>query len=862
MADTKRQPIRWMRDNIAVTRDGIPYGIWALDGKAYGMATNKDKEQVRSAHQELYQGITGEYMILGLVATTPPAEIINQMLEGLDAPSKEWLLECDLTHEALLELPAGDRALFLVAPLSSLSPKEFFGRFKAQAENTVIEALGLPLKPPSEEDFSAWKVRAKGIESKIPRAFKPKAAGILALRWITNHLTSRGSEASEAFTFTDIKNNSSWINTVACLPEPALDEGDMEELAFDKSAKLKLFKRRYLKVSRYGAETSFQQFACLAMTPQAGYIFPGSEFINHAAGMVEDIDFCIRIKATPAEKAKDRNAKAERNLTDQYQQRSGTQGITGGNSELDKNALALSGYVAALNASDREVEIEATIIFASSGPTAEFAEAEMKSLVDFYKSEEWLLDIPYGGQERLFWDFWPASTTSQIASEYVQVTTGRDFSMGIPLTNDSLGMRKGFRLGINITTGRHSTVLMDLAGLAENDVSGSFAMTGELGSGKSAGMKTVASHAMDRGAQLVAVDHSDNQEWAALARSLTNANVIDFLNPSQSLDPLRIWDTVAKRKRHTLTLITMMLGASSEDESYVLIHNELDRLLDQEGGIANMSELQEHLQNGEIDARDKDVARRVSGQLSIFSKLDFAQAFFNPDLPVIDFSYQATVFCTHGMELPNDKELYGQTSRLTLPKKMGRAAYAYLAEVGAHIMYEDDSQEVLFLIDEAHHMTSSPEGAHTIKKALKTGRKHKAAVGLGTHSADELGDEDLRGLIPQRFCFRTSDIGLATKNLTWLDKTYATPEYVEILTKHTAPLESDGKVLLERRGECFYRDPMNRIGKLKIEIPQHPTKRKAVLTSPPRTETKAEAREAAEASNQTAETTIKEVIEA
>ena len=88
---------------------------------------------------------------------------------------------------------------------------------------------------------------------------------------------------------------------------------------------------------------------------------------------------------------------------------------------------------------------------------------------------------------------------------------------------------------------------------------------------------------------------------------------------------------------------------------------------------------------------------------------------------------------------------------------MGRAAYAYLAEVGAHIMYEDDAQEVLFLVDEAHHMTGSPEGAETIRKALKTGRKHKAAVGLGTHSAEELGDEDLRGLIPQRFIFRTRE---------------------------------------------------------------------------------------------------------
>ena len=56
----------------------------------------------------------------------------------------------------------------------------------------------------------------------------------------------------------------------------------------------------------------------------------------------------------------------------------------------------------------------------------------------------------------------------------------------------------------------------------------------------------------------IAVDHSDNQEWAALARSLTTANVIDFMNPDQSLDPLRLWTSAQQKQRHTLTLLSMM----------------------------------------------------------------------------------------------------------------------------------------------------------------------------------------------------------------------------------------------------------------------------------------------------------------
>lgn len=834
MVDTIRQPIRWVRENIVVNRSGIPFGVWYISGQAYSMAPDKDKEKLRADHQNLFQSLTGEYTILGLVATTPPEKVIEKMLEGVEEPSKQWLKECDLTYEALSMLPAGERAFFLIAPLSSLNPRELYDRFRKQVETTATTALGLPAKPPSEEMVRRWQIRLKNIEGKIPDIFAPQRAGILAIRWITNHLTSRGSQASNAFDFQSIRETDAWINATACLVEPALDEGDMEEIAFDKTAKAKLFRRRYVKVSRYNAAPSFQQFGCLAMTPQAGFAFPGSEFINHAAGMAEDIDFCIRIKATPAAQAKERNAKSERNLKDQYEQHTGDESITGGHSELDKSALALRDYVTALNASDREVEVEASIIFAASGATAEQAQMNMKALTDFYESEEWLIDIPLGGQEKLFWDFWPGSTPSSISAEFTQVTTGYNFSMGIPFTNDFLGMEKGFRIGINITTGRHSPVLMDLAGLAENDVSGSFAMIGELGSGKSVGMKTIASHTLDRGARLVAVDPSDNQEYAALAKTLTVANVIDFLEPDQSLDPLRIWDTPAKKKRHTKDLITMMLGVSSEDRTYALLHRELERLFDEEDGIGNMAELTEHFKTASFAERDVDTAGVLADQLDIFATLDFAQTFFDPELPVVDLSYPATVFCTHGMELPNEQELYGSVRGLSLAKKMGRAAYAYLAEVGSHIMYEDDSQEVLFLVDEAHHMTGSPEGAATIKKALKTGRKHKAAVGLGTHSADELGDENLRGLIPQRFVYRTRDETMAKKNLRWLDSTYATPEYVDMLTTHTAPLDSVGEVLMHRRGECFYRDPLNRIGKIKVEIPQNPARQKTVLTSPPK----------------------------
>jgi ABC-type dipeptide/oligopeptide/nickel transport system ATPase subunit len=415
--------------------------------------------------------------------------------------------------------------------------------------------------------------------------------------------------------------------------------------------------------------------------------------------------------------------------------------------------------------------------------------------------------------------------------------------MGVPLTVDTLGARSGFRIGVNITTGRHSPVLQDLGGLTENDISGSFGICGELGSGKSALGKTIGSHSIDRGALLVAVDHSDNQEWAALARSLTTANVIDFMNPDQSLDPLRLWTSAQQKQRHTLTLLSMMLGVSATDQRYGLINAELKRLVQDKAVEPSMTAFKEHLASGAIAPDDQQLAREIARQLDIYADLDFARAFFDPTLPTMNFEAQATVFCTHGMALPTKEELFTESSRreMSLAKMMGRAAYAYLAEVGTSIMYADDSQEVLFLVDEAHHMTGSPEGEAAIMTAVKTSRKHLSAVGLISHTADELGSEQLRGLIPQRFVFRTRDRNLARKNLIWLDETYARDEYVDLITRDTSPMGTDGRVAEERRGEALYRDHLNRVGKIKVMLPLTPSRRKTVLTTPPKRSERKEA---------------------
>jgi hypothetical protein len=85
-----------------------------------------------------------------------------------------------------------------------------------------------------------------------------------------------------------------------------------------------------------------------------------------------------------------------------------------------------------LNASDKEVEVEATVIFAVGGETADIAQARARYVAADYKASDFLLEAPLGGQEELWWAMQPGTPTSRIVRDLAQITTGREFASGLP----------------------------------------------------------------------------------------------------------------------------------------------------------------------------------------------------------------------------------------------------------------------------------------------------------------------------------------------------------------------------------------------------------------------------------------------
>ena len=849
-----RNPIQHLHSNLLWTRQGTVWAMWRLHPIPYGFGNEEEKQRVLLSHQHLVEALPGESMLMGFCADLDPAAVVERMLEGLDLNAcQTYLEEVELTLAELEEMPVGERALWLAVPLRNATSADRAKTRLASVDAVLRERLALPTRVPSDEEIRAWQQSADAVQEAIPAVFTPRRATAAEYAWITAHCHSRGLGIDQGVP-AEKSAEPGVTRTSSYVPAPWLDEGGRSDRdPKDRTSKANPFRDRFIKVASEATDgqASYQVLMALTGTPVGGFAFPGGEYISYLDRLPVDADWAIRMTISPASKVGRRNRRAETHLQEEVKQQGEGTTITGASTKLDRLASDLSEYHAALNSSEREVEVQATIIVAVGGPTPEDAEADARYTARHYADREFKLTAPLGHQEDLWGAMIPGTALTREVQRFQQVTTGRFFAMGVPLVSDDLGTETGFQIATNISSTRRSPVYMDIGGLMEQDGSGSFGVTGENGSGKSTFLKIIAGNVYDRGGQIMAVDRSDNLEWAALGKLLTSAagatpTVVDISDPMWSLDPMRIFDD-REAFRITQSLCVVMLGVHPQSDRGALMGRMLREDYRAEHGIDSLNALRRHLEAGEagLARENTQVARDIGFLMSNMAATDLGRVMFDETLPPLQIHSRCLVFCTHGVDLPSADELNSASLKAEMPveKIMGRGIYALIVAICKAVGFADDSQESLFIVDEAHHATGSPETVKEIKDIVRYGRKHKHAVGLGSHDASsDFGPQELQALIPIRFVFRSRDEGMARRNRKWLDS-MDQDEWVEMVMEDMSPMGVDG-VPIERRGEALMRDARGRVGKIQARLPRSEVRRKAVLTTPPKRKSAAEAGEA------------------
>lgn len=828
--------------NLTWTRSGVIWATWRLQGLPHGLGTDEMGSLVLSQHQALFQSLRGEALLLGFCAATDPVDVVDKMLAGVDAyDAPAWMEECALTMDSLQELALGERVYWLSIPLAS-------GNWRARSRATMRagfnqfrEQLALPRTAPTKSEVAAAMAAATQLANRIPTGFQARPATVAEQIWIALRSQHRG------LTIDGTPDEVAGIDGVpatqlpTAMPRPWLDEGGQSDLSPAELKRFLPFNRRYLKVqSPHSEDPSYQVMQAVVGGPKGGWVMPGVEWISRVERYEIDVDWAIRLTVTSAEAVKRRNKRAEEQLIDQVQQQSGTNAITGSGNDLVEIGETLAAYHASLNASDKEVEVEATVILAVGGPTAEIAQARARYVAADYKASDFLLETPLGGQEELWWAMQPGAPTSRIVRDVAQITTGREFASGLPIVSCSLGDDRGIRLGDNITTGRHTPILIDLHGNIRADSSGSFGVVAELGAGKSVLLKAIAGDVLDRGGRIVAIDRTNAREYATFANSLAfdpnesdhaagkTVRVVDILEPEWSLDPLRVLGP-RKGARMVQSLFALMLNVDPVEPRGVELSRLLEAAYMAEHEIGSLGSLMAHL----ATLTDNTIATELLHLIRVVATKDFGAVLFDEAIPALNLDAAAIVFTTRGLPLPDRAEVEKEHlfKQLPLEKKFGRAMYAVLAQLTREACFMDIYQLAVAVFDEAHHFTLSRDGEAELQTFFRDGRKHGAAAAVGSHDPADFGDEVTRGLIKTRFVMRQTDEKLARRAIEWLGLP-VTNETVREVTQNLSPMGADRQVAAARRGEGLMRDIRGRYGKFRKTLPARPDRRQAVMSTP------------------------------
>ncbi|MBY8862731.1 ATP-binding protein [Nocardia sp. CA2R105] len=819
------QPTAAIRGNLQFTHSGLVTATYFINPLGYGLRKTSDKFDVKMAHHSLVTSLPNGSLLLGIQARLNTVDVLTKMIEGVDLDNcEDYADEVVASFERVRAITPQTRIFLLTIPVGTTSTTGVSALSRMwRGSTTTIDATAV-----SRAELDQYSEKANEILSRIGGDFDPVPVPAALFQWLWEHYLNRGASGDPfAPTRAEILDDA----TAAVFRSAALDEGAHT----DSSRRLRPSFVPIVKVVQpdFDFLPAYQSMLTPHSFPYAGMMFPGgSEFLNVLDGLPDvTVDWGMRISTKPADQVLKGNELSLRRLGEQMDQRD--QEISFAQNTLASKVQMLGEYNQHFEVNGGESEVSFTTVIAVGGPTREITMDAVNSLKRRYKRFQIEMTAPVGAQVDLWSMLIPGSPRRRAFDDFAHILPSDMWAGFVPFNTSQVGDDSGPVIGVNLLSGHFEPIHFGIMEAALHDLSASFAVTGELGSGKSYFLKLMAVLVHDLGGQFLAIDRSQVGEWEHFAAAIDDAVIIDLANPTVSLDPLRMFEPRVAGER-TLDSILPLLDLSPTSGTGAALSNLLTPRSIAEHRIRSLLDLFQTVgrlrdQPGSMDEY-ADLAARLGTVANRMPVL------FDPKLPPLRLDAAATVVRSHNLALPTAEELVTPHlyNRLPLTKRLGTALYELVGVAAREAFLTDNGVFGLLVGDEAHHFTQTQVGSSVTSDFSRDGRKHLAAIGLASHDPATDFQGAAHNLIPNRFVFRQRDETLARNSLEWLgvDLEQA-PFLLPMLREETSPPVGPGRqVPEERRGEMFMRDALNRIGRGKILGPARVDRARAITSTP------------------------------
>lgn len=829
-------PERFLLDNFAWTSTGDVWATWRLTALQRPVTENASFA-VSAIHRDLFRCLAGhEFCFNGVLVWTDPTEIVDAMASGVDLPEHPvWADEIDATLDQPEIESLGRRVWFLSVKLNQDAKMRTHNAWNS-ALNTLTEAVGLlPTAPGRAALEWAWR-QAKEFGAKLPAAFHPRLATVDEQIWLRHHLTGhvtrlRDEADAQGISLMDGAGR-------AALGELVIDEAATSDLlagpdgkkASDMSRAAQAWNRRVLKIATDTGETVYQSHVVLGKVPRV-MAWPAYEFLGRIDDTGVPVDVAIRGVARTRHAAMQKNQRAIRQTVDQLDNVEGgelTQAST--LMSIEHSAQVLVDYNAELAADEREVEIQALISVSVSSPDYETTEDLTTAFVNDPVFADFTWVRPVGRQEALMWAARPGGRVSSQLKPYRQLTHASAFAASIPIVEYRLGRSSGIPLAVVTGSPLQSLAYLDLHADTQDQKGNTVAFIGKMGAGKTMAEKRLCAAIAARGGRIIATDNSDEREWVTFVNAIDGVSrqIVDVANPQLSLDPLRILPP-EKAGQVAQSFLLTLLNLETIGVAGTTLAKVLKPAYMRAHDISSCGRLARHL----ADECDLSEATSIADRIAVFSDLEnsasLASAIFDPDFPPADLDADILIIGTSGVALPNAEEMLSEHLFRQLPphKVFGRALYALIARLARLVCFTDRARDAAFIVDEFHHMSSSPEASHAIEDYVRESRRANAWLITGSHDPEaDYPDETVRNLIQHRIVLLCDNINLAQRGVKFLgvDPETSPEEFADLVQ---IALNPGGP------GCGLYADQHGHVGEIRLLRPAYEPHRQAASSNPP-----------------------------
>jgi hypothetical protein len=818
------QPTAAIRGHLQFTHSGLVTATYFINPLGYGLRKSGDKHDVKVAHHALINSLPNGSLLLGIQARLNTIDVLTKMVEGVDLDEcEDYADEVVASFERVRAIGPQTRIFLLSVPVgASNSGISALSRIWRGTTST-IDATAF-----SRADLDAYDEKANGILSRIGGDFDPVPVPAALFQWLWEHYLSRGAAGDPV---APTRAGALDDATAAVFRSAALDEGAQA----DSNRRLRPSFIPVIKVVQPDFEyrPSYQAMLTPHSFPYSGMTFPGgSEFLSVLEGLGDvTVDWGMRVTTKPADQVLKNNELGLRRLGEQMDQRD--QEVSFAQNTLTSKAQMLGEYNQHYEVNSGESEVSFTTVIAIGGPSREVTMDAVNALKRRYKRFQVEMTAPVGTQVDLWSMLIPGSDPRRAFDDFAHIVPSDMWAGFVPFTTSQIGDDSGPVIGVNLLSGNFEPIHFGIMEAALHDLSASFAVTGELGSGKSYFLKLMAVLVHDMGGQFLAIDRSQVGEWAHFASAIDDAVIIDLANPTVSLDPLRLFEPRIAGER-ALDSILPLLDLSPTSGAGAAISNLLTAKGIAAHGIRSLLDLFHTVQRLRDDPNSGDEYADLTARIGTI--VERVPVLFDPKLKPLKLNAAATVVRSHNLALPTAEELTTPHlyNRLPLTKRLGTALYELVGVTAREAFLTDNGRFGLLVGDEAHHFTQTQVGSAVTSDFSRDGRKHLAAIGLASHDPATDFQGAAHNLIPNRFIFRQRDETLARNSLEWLGVDLdEAPFLLQILREETSPPIGPGRqVPDERRGEMFMRDALNRIGRGKVLGPARPDRAKAITSTP------------------------------